>query len=161
MRAFLFALILSGLFANAQTVPAPCTNAPSFYAAGASFNAAATPNGAGFFAIAVPLMKCGSSFQVYSYTANNITGRGHGKDFVFLNTTSTGAAIPLKQIGPFDVYAFGSMGVTTNGQAANLAGTYGGLISFPFWKNAWLRGLLAAQKVEGMSVYGFGLGRSW
>lgn len=155
--------MLACIACHAQT-PAPsppCTDSPAFYAVGASLNQAATPNLAGFAAIAVPLAKCGASFQVYSLTIHNVTPRGHGANLVFLDTTTTGAAIPLKQIGPIDLYAFGNIGVTTSGASSNLAGTYGGLASFPLWKGAHFRGILAAQKVEGFNVYGVGVGRSW
>ncbi len=157
MQAMAAWLILCAAL-SAQQV---CTQSPSFYAAGASFNSNATPNLAGFVAVAVPLVKCGSQFQTYSFTIHNITPRGHGKDLRFLDSTTTGAAVPLKQIGPIDIYAFGSMGVTTSSGDANLAGSYGGLISFPLWKKARLRGLLAAQKIEGLSVYGLGFGGAW
>src|SRR5271165_5942006 len=85
---------------TAATCPA------SFYAAGASFNPQATPNLAGWYAIAVPITKCEKTFQAYSITMNNLTPKGSGANLAFTSTTSTGVAIPLKQVGPIDIYTF-------------------------------------------------------
>src|SRR5579871_2997751 len=72
--------------AIAQTASCPA----SFYAAGASLNPQATPNLAGWYAIALPITKCEKEFQAYSITMNNLTPKGSGASLTFISTTSTG-----------------------------------------------------------------------
>src|SRR6185312_12021092 len=105
--------------ATAATCPA------SFYAAGASLNPQATPNLAGWYAIALPITKCGKAFQAYSITMNNLTPKGSGANLTFTSTTSTGLAIPLKQVGPIDIFTFGTIGTSISGPSSSLAGTWG------------------------------------
>src|SRR6266404_5902485 len=100
----------------AQTAPpgaSPAVTAAScpasFYAAGASLNPQATPNLAGWYAIALPITKCEKAFQAYSITMNNLTPKGSGANLTFTSTTSTGLAIPLKQVGPIDIYTFATL----------------------------------------------------
>lgn len=141
----------------AQTPPACPT---SFYAAGASLNRTATPELAGFYAIATPLTKCGASFQVYSMTTNLITPRGSGKTLTFTSTTSTGAAIPLKQIGPVNIFTFGNVGVSSTGGGNRLGSNWGGFAVIPahFWS---LQLIPIGQSVDGKWMAGLAIGRSW
>lgn len=144
-----------------EPAPAPCVKPSSFYAAGVSLNKAAKPNIAGILAVGVPLTCQSNPFQVYSYTEHNLIPVGSGKDLTFRDTTTTGFATPLKEAGPIHIYAFGNIGLATNGQTAELAGAYGVLAVFPLWKNSGWRGLLGAQKVAGSNVYSALVGRAW
>src|ERR1700676_4505848 len=110
---------------TAATCPA------SFYAAGASLNPQATPNLAGWYAISLPITKCEKAFQAYSITMNNLTPKGSGANLTFTSTTSTGLAIPLKQVGPIDIFTFGTLGTSVSGQSSSLAGTGGGAAGWP------------------------------
>lgn len=138
-----------------------CSKPASFYAAGVSLNRAATPNIAGIFAVAVPLTCDSNSFQVYSYTEHQIIPMGSGKNLTFQDATTSGFAIPLKQIGPINVFAFGNIGVQTNGTAAQLASSYGGFAAFPLWRGSAWTGVIAAQKVSGTNIYGALIGREF
>lgn len=161
MRSALVCFILSATGIYAQTVTTTCTKEPSFYAAGASLNKAATPNIAGIFVVAVPLTCDKSTFQVYSYTEHNVIPIGSGKTLTFQDTTSTGFATPLKQVGPINFYAFGQIGAAINGTAAQLASAYGGLAAFRLWKNSAWTGVIAAQKINSNNIYSVLIGRSW
>ncbi len=145
----------------ATVTPPPCVKNTSFYAAGASFNRAATPNLAGLFAIGVPLTCSTSSFQVYSFTEHNVVPVGSGANLTFKDTTTSGFATPLKQVGPFSVFVFGGGGVSTNQGDASAAGAYGGFIAFPLGKTTAWRGLIAAQKVAGNNVFSVLVGRAF
>src|ERR1019366_1774436 len=109
----------------------------SFYAAGASINPLATPNLAGWYAIALPITKCEKAFQAYSITMNNLTPKGSGANLTFTSTTSTGLAIPLKQLGPIDIFTFGTIGTSVSGPSSSLAGTWGGIAVVPVGKTSW------------------------
>ena len=143
------------LFAQVSAPACPA----SFYAAGASLNRTATPELAGFYAIATPMTKCGASFQVYSITTNLITPEGSGKNLTFVSTTSTGAAIPLKQIGPVNLYTFGNLGVASNGTGEKLGANWGGFATVPLGKS-W-RLVPIGQSVNGKWMAGLAFGRSW
>ncbi len=154
--------------AGAQTAPSTAA-APAvatvvcpaaFYAAGVSLNPQATPNLAGWYAIAVPITKCEKPFQAYSITMNNLTPKGSGAGLTFTSTTSTGVAIPLKQVGPIDIFTFGTLGTSVNGTASSLAGTWGGLAVVPVGKTAW-RLTPRAQSIGGNWTGGLGIGRSY
>lgn len=149
------------VIAPAPTPVPACSKADSFYAAGVSLNRAATPNIAGIFAVAVPLTCDSNTFQVYSYTEHQIIPVGSGKNLTFQDATTSGFATPLKQIGPINIFAFGNIGVQTNGTAAQLASAYGAMAVFPLWKGSAWRGVIAAQKVSGTNIYGALFGRSW
>lgn len=139
-------------------VAAPCP--ASFYAAGASLNPQATPNLAGWYAIALPITKCEKAFQAYSITMNNLTPKGSGANLTFTSTTSTGLAIPLKQIGPIDIFTFGTLGTSVSGPSSSLAGTWGGIAVVPIGKTAW-RLTPWAQSIGGKWTGGLGIGRSY
>jgi hypothetical protein len=160
------ALALS-LPVGAQSAPpavspaAAAANCPSsFYAAGASLNPQATPNLAGWYAIALPITKCDKAFQAYSITMNNLTPKGSGANLTFTSTTSTGLAIPLKQVGPIDIYTFGTLGTSVSGAASSLAGTWGGVAVVPIGKTTW-RLTPWAQSIGGKWMGGLGIGRSY
>ena len=57
---------------------------------------------------------------------NNLTPKGSGANLTFISTTSTGLAIPLKQVGPIDIFTFGTIGTSVSGTSSSLAGTWGG-----------------------------------
>src|SRR5579859_2366074 len=120
----------------ATALPAAACPA-SFYAAGVSLNPQATPNLAGWYAIALPITKCAKAFQAYSITMNNLTPQGSGASLTFTSTTSTGLAIPLKQVGPIDFFTFGTLGTSVRGAASSLAGTWGGLAVVPIGRTNW------------------------
>ena len=132
----------------------------SFYAAGASLNPQATPNLAGWYAIALPITKCGKAFQAYSITMNNLTPKGSGASLKFTSTTSTGLAVPLKQVGPIDIYTFGSVGARVSGPSSSLAGTWGGFAVVPIGKTTW-RLIPWTQSIGGKWMGGLGIGRSY
>jgi hypothetical protein len=132
----------------------------SFYAAGASFNPQSTPNLAGWYAIALPITKCGKEFQAYSITMNNLTPKGSGPSLTFVSTSSTGLAIPLKQVGPIDFYTFGTVGASVNGGSSGLAGTWGGVAVVAIGKTTW-RFTPWAQSIGGKWTGGLGIGRSF
>ncbi len=132
----------------------------SFYAAGASFNPQATPNLAGWYAIAVPITKCEKAFQAYSITMNNLTPKGSGASLTFTSTTSTGLAIPLKQVGPIDIYTFGTLGTSVSGPSSSLAGTWGGVAVVPIGRTTW-RLTPWFQSIGGKWMGGLGIGRSY
>jgi hypothetical protein len=166
MKSVALALALS-LPVMAQLVPpvaSPAVTAAScaasFYAAGASFNPQATPNLAGWYTIALPITKCGKAFQAYSITMNNLTPKGSGANLTFTSTTSTGLAIPLKQVGPIDIFTFGTLGTSVSGQSSSLAGTWGGLAVVPIGRTAW-RITPWAQSIGGKWTGGLGIGRSY
>jgi hypothetical protein len=140
--------------AAATTCPA------SFYAAGASLNPQATPNLAGWYAIALPITKCEKAFQAYSITMNNLTPKGSGANLTFTSTTSTGLAIPLKQVGPIDIFTFGTLGTSVNGPSSSMAGTWGGIAVVPIGKTTW-RLTPWAQSIGGKWTGGLGIGRSY
>src|SRR5579863_5704214 len=146
----------------AGSVPAvaPAACPASFYAAGASLNPQATPNLAGWYAIALPITKCEKAFQAYSITMNNLTPKGSGASLTFTSTTSTGLAIPLKQIGPIDIFTFGTLGTSVSGTSSSLAGTWGGIVVLPIGKTAW-RLTPWAQSIGGKWTGGLGIGRSY
>jgi hypothetical protein len=100
--ALTFALSLPVLAQTTPPAALPAVSAAvcpaSFYAAGVSLNPQATPNLAGWYAIALPITKCEKAFQAYSITMNNLTPKGSGANLTFTSTTSTGLAIPLKQV---------------------------------------------------------------
>jgi len=153
--------------AMAQTAPPavlPAASATvcaaSFYAAGASLNPQATPNLAGWYAIALPITKCGKAFQAYSITMNNLTPKGSGTSLTFTSTTSTGLAIPLKQVGPIDIYTFGSVGASVSGPSSRLAGTWGGFAVMPIGRTTWSL-TPWAQAIGGKWMGGLGIGRSY
>lgn len=165
-RSVALTLALS-LPAMAQTAPpavlpaaAAAACPASFYAAGASLNPQATPNLAGWYAIALPITKCGKAFQAYSITMNNLTPRGRGASLTFTSTTSTGLAIPLKQVGPIDIYTFGSVGASVSGPSSSLAGTWGGFAVAPIGRTTW-RLTPWAQSIGGKWMGGLGIGRSY
>jgi len=169
-----FSLVKSGaltlafsLLATAQIAPSvplavvsAATCPSSFYAAGVSLNPQATPNLAGWYAVAVPITKCEKAFQAYSITMNNLTPRGSGASLMFTSTTSTGLAVPLKQVGPIDIYTFGTLGTSITGQSSSLAGTWGGLAVVPIGKTNW-RLTPWAQSIAGKWMEGLGIGRSY
>jgi hypothetical protein len=132
----------------------------SFYAAGASFNPQATPNLAGWYAIALPITKCEKAFQAYSITMNNLTPKGSGPSLTFTSTTSTGLAIPLKQVGPIDIFTFGTLGTSVSGKSSGLAGTWGGIAVVPIGRTAW-RLTPWGQSIGGKWTGGLGIGRSY
>ena len=132
----------------------------SFYAAGVSLNPQATPNLAGWYAIALPVTKCDKAFQAYSITMNNLTPKGSGASLTFTSTTSTGLAIPLKQVGPIDFYTFGTLGTSVSGPSSSLAGTWGGIAVVPIGKTTW-RLTPWAQSIGGKWMGGLGIGRSY
>jgi hypothetical protein len=132
----------------------------SFYAAGASLNPQATPNLAVWYAIAFPITKCGKEFQAYSITMNNLTPKGSGANLTFTSTTSTGLAIPLKQVGPIDLYTFGTVGTSVSGPSATLAGTWGGIAVVPVGRTSW-RLTPWVQSIGGRWMGGLGIGRSY
>ena len=132
----------------------------SFYAAGASLNPQATPNLAGWYAIALPITKCEKAFQAYSITMNNLTPKGSGASLTFTSTTSTGLAIPLKQVGPIDIYTFGTLGSSVSGPSSSLAGTWGGVAVVPIGGTTW-RLTPWAQSIGGKWTGGLGIGRSY
>jgi hypothetical protein len=132
----------------------------SFYAAGASLNPQATPNLAGWYAIALPITKCGKAFQAYSITMNNLTPKGSGANLTFTSTTSTGLAIPLKQAGPIDIYTFGTVGSSVSGPSSSLAGTWGGIAVVPIGRTTW-RLTPWVQSIGGKWMGGLGIGRSY
>lgn len=151
---------------QAQTKTA-CVKPSSFYAAGTSYNSASAPNIAGIVGIGTPLTCSDTSFQVYSYTEHNLVPVGTGSSRTFKDTISTGFAMPLKQVGPIDIFVFGNIGVSTttstatNNATTGVAGAYGGMAVFPLWKNTAWRGLIAAQKVASNNVYSFLIGRNF
>jgi len=162
--AFTLALALP---ISAQTSPPAATPAgtttacpASFYAAGASFNPQATPNLAGWYAIALPITKCEKAFQAYSITMNNLTPKGSGANLTFTSTTSTGLAIPLKQVGPIDIFTFGTIGTSISGPSSSLAGTWGGVAVVQIGKTTW-RFTPWAQSIGGKWTGGLGIGRSY
>ncbi len=132
----------------------------SFYTAGASLNPQATPNLAGWYAIALPITKCDKAFQAYSITMNNLTPRGSGATLTFTTTTSTGLAIPLRQVGPIDIYTFGTLGTSVNGPSSGLAGTWGGVAVVPIGRTSW-RLTPWVQAIDGKWTGGLGVGRSY
>jgi hypothetical protein len=153
----------------ATTQPAPPAAVPavtppacpsSFYAAGASINPQATPNLAGWYAIALPITKCEKAFQAYSITINNLTPRGSGASLIFTSTTSTGVAIPLKQVGPIDIYTFGTLGASVSGPSSSLTGTWGGIAVVPIGRTTW-RITPWVQSIDGKWTGGLGIGRSY
>ena len=152
---------------TAQTVPPAALPAViaaacpvSFYAAGASLNPQATPNLAGWYAIAVPITKCEKAFQAYSITMNNLTPKGSGASLRFTSTTSTGLAIPLKQVGAIDIFTFGTLGTNVSGSSSSLAGTWGGVAVVPIGKTTW-RLTPWVQSIGGKWMGGLGIGRSY
>jgi len=152
---------------TAQTAPAVASPAAttavcpaSFYAAGASLNPQATPNLAGWYAIALPITRCEKAFQAYSITMNNLTPKGRGTNLTFTSTTSTGLAIPLKQVGPIDIFTFGTLGTSVSGQSSSLAGTWGGVAVVPVGRTAW-RITPWVQSIGGKWMGGLGIGRSY
>ena len=173
-RGILALSLALSLPAIAQTAPQAASPAPpaassavtaatcpaSFYAAGASFNPQATPSLAGWYAIAVPITKCEKAFQAYSITMNNLTPKGSGASLTFTSTTSTGLAIPLKQVGPIDIYTFGTLGTSVSGTSSSLAGTWGGVAVVPIGKTTW-RLTPWAQSIGGKWTGGLGIGRSY
>jgi hypothetical protein len=144
------------------TLPAVTTATcpASFYAAGASLNPQATPNLAGWYAIALPITRCEKAFQAYSITMNNLTPKGSGANLTFTSTTSTGLAIPLKQVGPIDIFTFGTLGTSVSGQSSSLAGTWGGVAVVPIGRTTW-RLTPWAQSIGGKWTGGLGIGRSY
>jgi len=151
----------------AQTAPPAAASAvtaaacpASFYAAGASLNPQATPNLAGWYAIALPITKCGKAFQAYSITMNNLTPKGSGANLTFISTTSTGLAIPLRQVGPIDIFTFGTVGTSVSGPSSSLAGTWGGVAVVPIGRTTW-RLTPWAQSIGGKWTGGLGIGRSY
>ena len=138
----------------------PATCPASFYAAGASLNPQATPNLAGWYAIALPITKCGKAFQAYSITTNNLTPKGSGANLAFTSTNSTGLAIPLKQVGPIDFFTFGTVGTSVSGASSSLAGTWGGVAVVPIGRTTW-RFTPWAQSIGGRWTGGLGVGRSY
>lgn len=141
----------------ASNTPAACPS--SFYAAGASFNTTATPEIAGFYAIATPVTKCGATFQVYSITTNLLTPSGSGRNLTFTSTTTSGAAIPLKQVGPVNLYTFGNLGVAATGSTAKVGSNWGGFAIIPL--KLWnLRLIPIGQSVNGKWMAGIAFGRS-
>lgn len=164
MESLALALSLPGM---AQSAPAAAMSAvttvacpASFYAAGASLNPQATPNLAGWYAIAVPITKCEKAFQAYSITMNNLTPKGSGASLTFTSTASTGLAIPLKQVGPIDIYTFGTLGTSVSGGSSSLAGTWGGVAVMPIGRTTW-RLTPWAQSIGGKWMGGLGIGRSY
>lgn len=152
---------------KAQTAPptvavaaAPAACPASFYAAGASINPQATPNLAGWYAIALPITKCEKAFQAYSITMNNLTPKGSGASLTFTSTTSTGLAIPLKQLGPIGIFTFGTLGTSISGASSSLAGTWGGVAVVPIGKTTW-RLTPWVQSIGGKWTGGLGIGRSY
>jgi hypothetical protein len=153
---------------TAQTVPptalpgvtatAACPD--SFYAAGVSLNPEATPNLAGWYTVALPITKCGKEFQAYSITMNNVTPKGSGASLTFTSTSSTGLAIPLRQMGPIDLYTFGTLGASVSGTSSSLAGTWGGVAVVAIGRTAW-RITPWAQSIGGKWTGGLGIGRSY
>ncbi len=161
MLCFLALPLALALPVLAQTAtPAAAACPASFYAAGASFNPQATPNLAGWYAIAVPVTKCGKAFQAYSITMNDVTPKGSGGNLTFTSTNSTGLAIPLKQVGPIDIYTFGTLGASVSGTSSSLAGTWGGVAVVAVGRTAW-RITPWAQSIGGKWTGGLGIGRSY
>src|SRR5580765_1027573 len=126
--ALILAISPAVMAQTAPTAAAPAISAAtcpaSFYAAGVSLNPQATPNLAGWYAIALPITKCEKAFQAYSITMNNLTPKGSGANLTFISTTSTGLAIPLKQVGPIDIFTFGTLGSSVSGSSSRLAETW-------------------------------------
>jgi hypothetical protein len=144
----------------ALPVVAPAACPASFYAAGVSLNPQATPNLAGWYAIALPITKCEKAFQAYSITMNNLTPKGSGASLTVASTMSTGLAIPLKQVGPIDIYTFGTLGTSISGPSSSLAGTWGGIAVVPIGRTTW-RITPWAQSIAGKWTGGLGIGRSY
>jgi hypothetical protein len=166
MGSLALSLVLS-LPATAQTAAPAALSAvsavtcpASFYAAGASFNPQATPNLAGWYTIALPITKCEKAFQAYSITMNNLTPKGSGANLTFISTTSTGLAIPLKQVGPIDIFTFGTLGTSVSGPSSSLAGTWGGVAVVPIGRTTW-RLTPWLQSIGGKWTGGLGIGRSY
>lgn len=140
---------------------APAVACPmSFYAAGTTYNPPASPRFDGFYAIATPVTKCGKTFQAYSITMNVLTPSGGSKNLTFTSTTTTGMAIPMKQVGTVNIYAFGNVGVAATATATKLGSNWGGFatVPLPFWS---MRFIPIGQNVNGHWAYGAALGRSW
>lgn len=165
MKKLLIALAFVAVACLGQIPAGPCTSSPAFYAAGASYNKIATPNIAGFYAIAVPLTPCGAAFQVYSVTLNNIVPVGRGADLTYKISTTTGALTPLKQIPigklMINTYVFGTVGVAIKGGIASLGSSWGLLASIPTWRSTVWRLLPWYQVVNNDRIYGAGFGRTF
>jgi hypothetical protein len=165
MRRLALTLALS-LPAVAQPTPSATSSAAStpcpasFYAAGVSLNPQATPNLAGWYAIALPITKCGKEFQAYSITMNNLTPQGSGTSLTFTSTTSTGIAVPLKQLGPINIYTFGTIGTSVRGPSSSLAGTWGGVAVIPIGRTSWSF-TPWVQSISAKWTGGLGIGRSF
>ena len=155
------AAAISATESAAKAIAAPPPACPtSFYAAGGIYNSAASPKFGGFYTIATPVTKCGKAFQAYSITTNVVTPSGSGKNLSFTSTTTTGAAIPMKQIGPINIYAFGNVGVAASGTATKLGSNWGGFATIPLpWLS--LKFLPIGQSVNGKWMAGLAFGRSW
>jgi hypothetical protein len=91
---------------------------------------------------------------------NNLTPKGSGANLTFINTTSTGLAIPLKQVGPIDIFTFGTIGMSVSGPSSSLAGTWGGIAVVPIGKTTW-RLTPWAQSIGGKWTGGLGIGRTY
>lgn len=148
MRPFILALaLLVAASALAQVQPEPPTQTPqtqtltvcpaSFYATGVSYSRAATPNVAGWLAVATPITRCGSGFQAYSVILHNATPVGHGSNFMLQETTTTGFAIPYRQLGSVSIYTFGTVGVSVSGGVAGLGLTGGWVAYIPAGHWGW------------------------
>lgn len=154
------------------TTPAPTPVCPSFYGTGADYNSAASPKVGGWAVVATlaPGIKCNPAnlFQLYSFSEYSVAAVKTGGTFAVQENTTTGFAIPLKQLGPFDLFALGNVGMSVTPSTTavattitKLATTYGVVGVSKTIPKIGLKFIGAVQWVNGQRTLWAGFGRTF
>ena len=131
---------------RAFTAPAaaPASDAvpvcPTIFGLATAYSPASSPKmtASAFVATLFPGVTCSGGLQAYSYTQYIESPiKVHGTWTLSQNVT-TGLAVPMRSIGPFEVWAIGTVGPSVQGSTStvSLGTTYGGMITLP--KGNWL-----------------------
>jgi hypothetical protein len=102
--------------------------------------------------------------QVYSFTSYMQTV-APTKPFKLLNSTETGLAMLMRQMGPISLFAFAQGGQTNNGTTVSASFSGGGLVTIRLGKTNWDIAAAIQPSTSGvtgqMRAYKLGLGRIW
>jgi hypothetical protein len=110
-----------------------------------------------------PGVKCADGFQAYSYSQYVVSAAKMAGAWSLSSTTTSGIAVPMRGLGPFEVWALGAAGVAVTGStgSAHLCSTYGGMITSPKLGKLGLTIAVAFERVNGVNTGLAGVARSF
>ena len=169
MRFLAFIFCCAPLIAQ-QTTPAQNPTAapvscPTWYAVFAAYTPSVSPKttAGGAVATLLPGVTCAAGFQAYSYSQYVVTAARVAGVWTLNSTTTSGVAVPMRGLGPFEVWALGAAGVAVAGSnsALKLGSTYGGMITSPPITKIGVTVALAFERVNGINTGLIGITRSF